>query len=640
MSAGAPWSVKGIDPKARAAAKTLARQSGMTLGEWLNQVILEGDDGSEPGEGLAEIVARLTALEARVERLAADSGPRSDQAVRALAADVDARFAHMQMTVQASERRATGAVDRMGHEVLRVAEAVNRRLTQTEDRSAEAIDLVGIEIARVAGAVEARLARAETAQAEALERLSTEVARITDRFSERLGAAERRSAEAIASVGDQVAGLAERLAPAAAATPAAAPFVPELFTRAEPLIEEAPQPDAKAPFAAAPPFTSEDFQAADGFAPIPESDDDIFAAEPIDEPVDDARPELSTREVIDQARAAARAAQGAAQSGPQDGAPPLNVSARVERRQASGGLFAGFGQARGPARRRSSSAVHTAMMVAGGAAFLSVGAAGVILMEGPEGVQQAELSPFGTAPRAAVALAPGVLGPTAAPAAIPDDDAAAHAALLKVIAAITAGKPGGLSELKALADKGYAPAQLRLAHYYETGQAGVVKNLAEARRITILAAEAGSARAMHNLGVYYFRGEGGPQDMAAAAQWFRKAAAQGLSESQYNLGLMYQSGSGVTRDLSEARRWFDLAAAQGDRQAERAAEAITAQSPALTVPAAKRILERLGYYDGPMDAAASPDFKGALAQYQHDQGRTPTGDLDAGTVGLLSVYQR
>ena len=43
MSAAAPWSVKGIDPKAREVAKDLARRSGMTLGEWLNRVILEDD---------------------------------------------------------------------------------------------------------------------------------------------------------------------------------------------------------------------------------------------------------------------------------------------------------------------------------------------------------------------------------------------------------------------------------------------------------------------------------------------------------------------------------------------------------------------------------------------------------------------
>ena len=43
MTAGAPWSVKGIDPRAREVAKELAARAGMTLGEWLNRSILEGE---------------------------------------------------------------------------------------------------------------------------------------------------------------------------------------------------------------------------------------------------------------------------------------------------------------------------------------------------------------------------------------------------------------------------------------------------------------------------------------------------------------------------------------------------------------------------------------------------------------------
>ena len=42
MSSGVPWSVKGIDPKARETAKDLARRSGLTLGEWLTQMIEDG----------------------------------------------------------------------------------------------------------------------------------------------------------------------------------------------------------------------------------------------------------------------------------------------------------------------------------------------------------------------------------------------------------------------------------------------------------------------------------------------------------------------------------------------------------------------------------------------------------------------
>ena len=46
-AAAAPWSVKGIEPKAREIAKDLARRSGMTLGEWLNTIILEDSDDDE-----------------------------------------------------------------------------------------------------------------------------------------------------------------------------------------------------------------------------------------------------------------------------------------------------------------------------------------------------------------------------------------------------------------------------------------------------------------------------------------------------------------------------------------------------------------------------------------------------------------
>ena len=59
MTSGAPWSVKGIDPKAREIAKDLARRQGMTLGEWLNQMIF--DDGAEPESDEADDAPRRLA---------------------------------------------------------------------------------------------------------------------------------------------------------------------------------------------------------------------------------------------------------------------------------------------------------------------------------------------------------------------------------------------------------------------------------------------------------------------------------------------------------------------------------------------------------------------------------------------------
>lgn len=47
MKPGIPWSVKGIEQQAREAAKQAARDSGMTIGEWLNSVIMESADGND-----------------------------------------------------------------------------------------------------------------------------------------------------------------------------------------------------------------------------------------------------------------------------------------------------------------------------------------------------------------------------------------------------------------------------------------------------------------------------------------------------------------------------------------------------------------------------------------------------------------
>lgn len=39
MASVSPWSVKGVEPDAREAAKVAARRAGMTLGQWLNLTI-------------------------------------------------------------------------------------------------------------------------------------------------------------------------------------------------------------------------------------------------------------------------------------------------------------------------------------------------------------------------------------------------------------------------------------------------------------------------------------------------------------------------------------------------------------------------------------------------------------------------
>ena len=80
-------------------------------------------------------------------------------------------------------------------------------------------------------------------------------------------------------------------------------------------------------------------------------------------------------------------------------------------------------------------------------------------------------------------------------------------------------------------------------------------------------AELGDVEAQFNLGVLYDEGAGVEQDLAIAADWYRKAAEQGFIDAQTNLGVMYYYGQGVTRDYQKAAEWFRLAAAQGDTEA-------------------------------------------------------------------------
>jgi localization factor PodJL len=79
MKFGVPWSVKGIRPEARETAREAARLSGMSLGEWLNSVILQQaedddmqahvhDDDGGYAEDLSSVHQRLDDLTRRIEQ--------------------------------------------------------------------------------------------------------------------------------------------------------------------------------------------------------------------------------------------------------------------------------------------------------------------------------------------------------------------------------------------------------------------------------------------------------------------------------------------------------------------------------------------------------------------------------------------
>ena len=706
-------------------------------------------------------LAQKQAEAAAAQSAAAAQAAATTQAIRAMTG-------HM----QAAEKRSTQAIERMGHEVLKVADGLGRRMEGVETRNAAAIEQVGGDVARIAEVMEGRVRKADQVQAESMERLGSEIARITERLAERIANAERRSAQAIDDVGEQVSRITERLnqrqerssadlaerirlseertarlldeardkidqrlsvserrlseqvsqQPASAPPPVASareaapsslfaepdlppgPFDQEMFNppgygrRATstagfvPLQEETPEQVETSPFEA------DDFDAAamfDAFNseseqtsvededPTAVHDDEdqrpsealeldeevppaaVEAAVPAVEP----HPRASTRELIAQARAAARSASQAGDVG-------------TAKRGLFGGLSLGGKKGEAKPAKKPASKMRMAMSIAAGAAVLGVATAGLTLYSAqvvshprsksgagnlfeivPGKPSPGTGAPF--APQAALALAPQVIGPIG-----PAADASVDLQGLYADAErrIGANDRTGVAILRRAANLGYPLAQFDLAKLYETGDAGLPKDVAEARRWTERAAENGERRAMHNLALYYFEGTGGAKNLALAAQWFRRAADLGLIDSQYNLARLYEGGFGVIENHAEAYKWYLIAARSGDgesrnsadrlkrvlspegqKTAEHAAASFRAEAQAVPAPLApaiggvqtdvalaQRALSRLGYYRGPADGAASPALKLAIASFQKEQGLPQTGVLDPTMVTRLS----
>ena len=72
------------------------------------------------------------------------------------------------------------------------------------------------------------------------------------------------------------------------------------------------------------------------------------------------------------------------------------------------------------------------------------------------------------------------------------------------------------------------------------------------------------ARAMHNLGGFYYNGRMGlPQDCEKAVELWLRAAELGCAIAYYNLSLAYEDGWGVERDMKKAEHYYELAAKGG-----------------------------------------------------------------------------
>ncbi len=253
MKSNAPWSVKGIERDARETAKEAARRKGMTVGEWLNQMIYsqaEGggesafSDGEVEGLKLRDIVTAIEHLRNRV----VDAESKNAAAVADLSRNMGGFVERMQRlervkpaegsyedVLQRVEKLERAGGDRGRIEALKALEkalaqvAVQfnnaQRTTLTRLDSAEAqlqefaerIDRVGdgaagepAELGSLKSAIEDladRVAKAERIAEEAAA-LKTEAATSSDpEFVERTGARLRVLGDEIKRGGDQIRAL-------------------------------------------------------------------------------------------------------------------------------------------------------------------------------------------------------------------------------------------------------------------------------------------------------------------------------------------------------------------------------------------------------------------------------------------------
>lgn len=210
MSSGGPWSVKGIDPRARARAKTAARREGMTLGEWLNRVILDDgptDDPDTPAweqsleafpgfsqrsdEGEALLRGMVDRLSQRLE----SSETSSAEALE----DIDTTLETLNERLEAAEkgygeesRKTRDAVER----ARSVAEALALRVKRLEENGTELAPETTKALETAFGRLANRLYRTETETGRQLHETG-ELARRADEtartLSEKLAAIEARS---------------------------------------------------------------------------------------------------------------------------------------------------------------------------------------------------------------------------------------------------------------------------------------------------------------------------------------------------------------------------------------------------------------------------------------------------------------
>ncbi len=173
----APWSVKGIDPKARSVARERAQRQGVTLGQFLNSLLLEGDEGEFQDVDLGEPLPRASAdgdlrrMSVEIDQLAQRLEASTGRAARSIAG-VDKSILGLMGKVDASGKAQLHALERVTRamgEIETTQTALRTRIDSLESENRGGATLDGLKalessLARLADTLQQRLADSEAEQ--------------------------------------------------------------------------------------------------------------------------------------------------------------------------------------------------------------------------------------------------------------------------------------------------------------------------------------------------------------------------------------------------------------------------------------------------------------------------------------------
>ena len=221
MKPNVPWSVKGIDPEAREAAKMAARRAGMTLGEWLNSLILQGGEPGDvldeqslaPGSALRPTTGQaVSGIDQSIERLAStiESSRRmivdTDADTKRDLAELAGRLEAIEDRVS-KETRGAGLDPHTMQALERAIQGVAAHIEKSDYRNAELV----ASVEHALGDLSARVNGVEEAASDAIGRLELSL----DRASGRVDQVEGEHRRSAARLTERLSGLDERVEQAA-----------------------------------------------------------------------------------------------------------------------------------------------------------------------------------------------------------------------------------------------------------------------------------------------------------------------------------------------------------------------------------------------------------------------------------------